>query len=156
MDKDIQLYYNIRLLGKPFCEIHPPFKIRRGYEFEGIKYYQREDKFVEKKMPSRDSETESIIILDHIWYGSVGFILAENVKTKKQVVRTGVPGRYCAKEEEDCSYILDRGYPLYVHQAVTFFPGKIRPEDYVLSSDGLQDWYVDANVDLSEQKAPSL
>ncbi len=150
MHPDVQLHYNIRLLGKPFTELDPrqellPIRLIHGYEFEGVKYYEIDDKIIKREHMASDSTTESVIVLDSYWVGRVGFILAENVKTKKQTVRIGTSGPLCMNEADDVSHILDYGHSLYIHQAYGFFKDKIRPEDYVISSDGLQDWYEDGN-----------
>jgi hypothetical protein len=40
LPENIQKYFEITLLGKPFAFIDKNGKIVRGYEFEGNKYYE--------------------------------------------------------------------------------------------------------------------
>lgn len=39
--EQVEFYYNLRLLGKPFTEIDTKGKVWRGYTYEGTKYYER-------------------------------------------------------------------------------------------------------------------
>lgn len=39
MNPEVQKYYLITLLGKPFSYMDVNMKIHRGYEFDGKKYY---------------------------------------------------------------------------------------------------------------------
>ncbi len=51
----------------------------------------------------------------------------------KQRIRISKNGSQCVQTDDKGSI------------STGFFKDKIRPEDYVISSDGLQDWYEDGN-----------
>jgi hypothetical protein len=83
---------------------------------------------------------ESIILKDYITRGNVGIALAFNEKTKRQTAyMSSLPSR----QEFEAKWVCEMGSPLYVEEAVAFFGDLVEVENYIMSRDGLQDWFED-------------
>lgn len=87
------------------------------------------------------SDLEEIKIIEMEWRNStecIGFILAENEKTKKQCAYMGVgPGGCWGNSiEQDAKHILDWGYRMTYQEAIAFLKN-VKWEKYCDESDGL-------------------